>query len=483
MAHQGRHDHLIDLSAAPKATRGIDPGRNQSRPGGVGETTALVCLWVLFLIVASSMTMLGGNRPLPWTLLSVGALLLFLISSVACAVRLPRHWASSLAPPAALFATVPVWGLVQATPGLMPQAILHDAWSGLLAHPPLSLDPEATYHQIARLAAYAACFWIAVLGLRRIDAARKFIVLIAVVAAAFSAYGILTLLSGMNPLLDIDPERPPLRLSATYVNPNSFAFVAGMGVLASIACLERCMADAAGESLRWRDALRAFSSRGWLFTVTLLTCLIALFLTGSRGALLSFAVASVAYLALRRQSLVLLEDARLKFGLFLFLGSLLCAGLFLGADLMLKRSLATEGVDQVRGLLWRTTLDAIADRPLTGFGLGAYEEAIRAYASGEYARNSWQKAHNLFLELGLELGLPMLAVWLGAWLLIGARLLRGLAQRRRARDVLAFTIAVSIAGLLHSLVDFPLQMPGTAALFAMVVGMGWAQSWSSRSSA
>ena len=136
---------------------------------------AAACFWLMFPIAISSMTMLGGNRRLPSIYLSGSAAFLFAVSKVVWARSFPQQWAALLAPPAALFATVLISGQVQATPGLMPQTLTHEAWSGLVDHPPLSVDPTATCRQVAKLAAYAACFWVAIADFHRIDSAQRFI--------------------------------------------------------------------------------------------------------------------------------------------------------------------------------------------------------------------------------------------------------------------------------------------------------------------
>jgi hypothetical protein len=40
----------------------------------------------------------------------------------------------------------------------------------------------------------------------------------------------------------------------------------------------------------------------------------------------------------------------------------------------------------------------------------------------------------------------------------------------------AFGLAVLVAAGLHALVDFSLQMPASAALFAMILGVAWGVS-------
>lgn len=65
--------------------------------------------------------------------------------------------------------------------------------------------------------------------------------------------------------------------------------------------------------------------------------------------------------------------------------------------------------------IWRLSLQMVAERPLTGIGLGAYEQAFTArfpnlpLIGGRLAP---PHAHNLFVQLALDLGIPGLVAYL-----------------------------------------------------------------------
>lgn len=67
-----------------------------------------------------------------------------------------------------------------------------------------------------------------------------------------------------------------------------------------------------------------------------------------------------------------------------------------------------------------------------------------------------------------------------SWIFALAFLARGIRVRRR--DVIIPVAAFSIAtiGILHSLIDFSLQIPGFAVVALAVVGAGLSQAFSSR---
>ena len=118
------------------------------------------------------------------------------------------------------------------------------------------------------------------------------------------------------------------------------------------------------------------------------------------------------------------------------------------------------------------TMRAFADRPLMGWGMGAYEDAVPAYkrAHGDVRV---RHAESDVLELLAEGGLAGLA--LVAWLLV--EVLRGLyrrltVSRDQFRNALALAAASGAATLLvHSLLDFNLRLPANALVFAALAGL------------
>jgi lipoprotein signal peptidase len=65
----------------------------------------------------------------------------------------------------------------------------------------------------------------------------------------------------------------------------------------------------------------------------------------------------------------------------------------------------------------------------------------------------------------------------GALTWVTAVIFRGAVKRRRNRVFSVVAFACIVAGALHSLVDFSLQMPATTAMFAFILGVGWAHAW------
>jgi putative inorganic carbon (HCO3(-)) transporter len=94
--------------------------------------------------------------------------------------------------------------------------------------------------------------------------------------------------------------------------------------------------------------------------------------------------------------------------------------------------------------IWRLSLAMVGSNPLTGIGLGNYEEAFTAsfptlpLIQGRLAP---PHAHNLFLQLALDLGLPGLLAYVGFGALLFSQLLRRLHQPPDGRQALAHSAA------------------------------------------
>ena len=118
---------------------------------------------------------------------------------------------------------------------------------------------------------------------------------------------------------------------------------------------------------------------------------------------------------------------------------------------------------RVRSELLRSSLAMVAERPLTGFGLGTWPTIYPAYArfdNGLVANH----AHNDWAEWAAEGGVPFVALvaLLALWSI------------RPAVDSL-WGIGAPVV-FLHSLVDYPLREPALAALFFAIMGVLAARS-------
>jgi O-antigen ligase len=105
---------------------------------------------------------------------------------------------------------------------------------------------------------------------------------------------------------------------------------------------------------------------------------------------------------------------------------------------------------------------------------------FRLYVPQEVASLEWLRAHSTYLELAFGLGLPATAAFFLAIGMIVWRIYQGSLARKNGRAFSCFALGCVAAAGFHSVFDFSLQMPATAALFAAILGLGFAQSFTRR---
>ena len=136
------------------------------------------------------------------------------------------------------------------------------------------------------------------------------------------------------------------------------------------------------------------------------------------------------------------------------------------ADRALFRA-EVQGVDDGRFCVAPAIARAAADNWLTGVGFGSFRQFFPAYRDASCGLTGiWDRAHSVYLEGFLGFGLLFwvaLVVGVGALLFV---FVHGIHARRSKRGVPAAGLAVLLLTLAHSLVDFSLQIPGFAAIFA-----------------
>jgi len=336
----------------------------------------------------------------------------------------------------------------------------------------IALDPARGWREIGKLAGYLLAAALAyALGQNR----RQARLLVAVMVATITlnaAYGIAELGIGKNPRLP-DGTWQPYWSSATgtFVNRNSFATYAGLGVLLATAMLLRGILDrrelernAAGKVLSELLERRAL----WLMALVATAC--GLLLSTSRGGVLSTTAALLAVFgivaSLRRQG-------RVAVLVLLTLGVLVGAAAGSG---VLERLDVDAALRDLRPVIWAETIKLIERRPLLGHGIGSFEPAFALLARRVAGPFVVDKAHNSYLDAAAELGIPAAMALAAAPAILTLTCAAGL--RRRGHDR-AFPLAGLACGILvglHALVDFSIQIPAVGFTFMVVLGIGAAQS-------
>lgn len=444
--------------------------------------------WLALAAVLLAALPRGANIPVAW-------LGLALVAGALLAVQLVLDLADRAAParlarlvlPGLLAVAVLAWGLAQtmwslpqaaaaaaSALGLPPPAgLIHPAWDSVDVPGTISADPIEGRQSAVRIAVYLALFWIAVRAGGAGARAERMVRTVAVALAALAAYGLAAAAGGDNPLLG----EASAQVTASFVNRNSFATYASFGVVASLSVLlVRATAPGAGGRGRGRALrgfLEGFLSGGWLYMLTFVVAATALAASQSRGGALAAGCGVVLVLAAHRSN-----GGHGAGGPALW--AVLAGAAFVtltSASGLLGRVVAPS--EELRFTIYGAIVDAIAARPLAGHGLGAFQDAFRAYVPAEAgAAGEWDLAHNTYLELAFELGLPAAGAFFLALLLVVGRIARGTLARRSNLAVPLTGLGCAVAAGVHSAFDFSLQIPAIAALFSMLLGLAWAQSFS-----
>ena len=270
-------------------------------------------------------------------------------------------------------------------------------------------------------------------------------------------------------------------MSGTFANSNSFGCFAGMALAASIALVlqerrrRRALEVDDDGSSPGEQFLRKMGGGVPIYLALALLFLGAQLFSSSRAA---FAVTVPVILGL----LFLSMRGRWRSGAHVR-RTVMVAGaigvivlLVAGGAMLRKVSLLSEIGNFNRTIIWKSSIRAAESSPWLGWGLGTYTDIYAAYQPDQM-RQANDKAHSTPVELFVETGwlglLPGLLLVAIPWVIS----LIGAWRRRRQRYLMVAGVAVPGIAILHSCVDFSLQIPAIAFISAAFLGMGWAQTF------
>ncbi len=298
------------------------------------------------------------------------------------------------------------------------------------------------------------------------------------IGSAEALYGLLQLL---NPQIGIlwlpNPERAA---HGTIIYKNQYASLLNM--IWPLA-LGIAFNDYAGRKIRKTKRKRKFVEKvNELSNVPLRTplllgggivMLLAVLFSLSRGGILSMVVAIFALM------LFLPLSTPRKVGASLTLAALLCGyGWLLGFETIFARFGSLDQSGTHRLSIYLHSLPMLMDHWLTGIGMGSYALLSPIYLKGFPLGTLYDSAHNEYLELAIELGIPF-ALILFAWLFAGiVSLTRGVLllgnqpSVEPQRQVIAIaSLAGLIALLVHGSVDFGWRLPANTLYGATLLAL------------
>jgi O-antigen ligase len=459
------------------------------RLSGQSAIAERALLWAFIAGLAWCPFLFGSNVLLAWGINAVLFPGLCAIYEVSLLVRVERHpvaiW--QIKASAALFGAVVLWILIQNatwTPGSWHHPIWQMA-ADALGKPidgSISVNRELTSLALLRLITAASVFWMALQLCR--DASRAIFLLwsIAAITSVYAAYGLVVFALKPESVLSVANAGV---VTSTFSNPNCFAAYAGIGLVAFCGLILRLYRNEfanVGGSLRFRIAsfIEVTGQKGVALLGGAFVILVALLLSGSRGAIASTALGLVVLAALTFRSRK--HQFAEQRGAIVVVSALLVAATFLVFGDVVAGKISQEGLrDQSRMAAYTIIIRSIFDAPVLGYGYGTFADVFPMFRDQSISTwGKWQMAHNTYLEVFQGLGLVFGSMLVATVGLLVFRCIKGAATRQMNETLPCVAAGVAFLLGMHALVDFSLQMQATTITFMGLLGAGVAQSESSR---
>ena len=441
--------------------------------------------FLLALLVLLSPIPLASNRDWSWSLLAFLTAALVLAWLLAALLSRRRLFTGLHPLIPLLFLLALAWAWLQAQPW-MPDGWKHPVWelaSSALGTPlpgAISVAPEDNYTALMRLLTYGLVFFLAFQLARDRLIAQKAFRWIFIAAVIYSVYGLLSYWGFLREFGWYQDDAYGRSVRATFVNRNHFANWLGIAVICAIAAFfDRMMRAPRYPMLSMQSRQKRFDlfmARAWAPLAGLILMVSALISTHSRGGFVATVCGGFVLLLLidRKQRTVSIRARAIALSAL----AVSMVAFFISNEILLQRIDRTDMGSELRTVIFRQIVPGLTDNPMLGFGYGTFEDAFKLY-KGEEITLLVSRAHNTFLENLFELGLPAALCLFAAVLGLALTCMRGLAARRRDWVFPATGVAATVLVAVHAMVDFGLQIPATAMIYVLVMGVACAQSYSS----
>jgi O-antigen ligase len=323
--------------------------------------------------------------------------------------------------------------------------------------PGVSSYRHATESRLLLYVAYGLVCFLLTQVLERTTHLRQLTTAFVVYGAGTAMLAVLQSLSSNGKLYWVRTPRFGGWIYGPYVNHNHYAGL--MEMLTPIPLVFAFSRYASGKKKWAAAAAAAFMGA-------------SIFLSGSRGGMAAFAIQIALFF-------VFLFRERTQNRIALLLGAFLLIALASvawigGSDVSSRISTLAdyEHPDlnaDIRLKIDRDGMRMISARPLLGWGLGTFADVYPQFRSF-YTNSLVNEAHNDYLQTLIETG--VLGFGIGVWLMVTA--VRGALRKIKnwasnVNGILALAALLGISGILvHSLVDFNLEVPANALLFFLL---------------
>jgi O-antigen ligase len=340
----------------------------------------------------------------------------------------------------------------------------------------LSIAPQSTELALSLFGAFALLMLGASRALSMVGA-RVFVRLLIALGVIVAIVGLAERATFNGKLLWFWPYRFEHRPFGPFINKNNYAgwmmmvLSVALGHLAGLVVRHRGL-----DTTDWRSRILWFESPDGREALVVggatLTMALAQVLTMSRAGMICLVVivTMTGWWAMQRGGGVARRVAVIAAPLSM-IAALLA---WVGPDTVLARFADRTGATmEGRFGAWADAWTIIKDFPLTGVGINGFERAMQLYQQHD-SESFWSAAHNDFIQLaaegGLLVGVPI-AVALVAVLVAIRRRVHEDSPDRSGYWCRAGAVTALVAIGLQETVEFSLQIPANAALFAAVLAV------------
>jgi O-antigen ligase len=275
--------------------------------------------------------------------------------------------------------------------------------------------------------------------------------------------------------------------TGTYINHNHFAgFLELVIPFAAMMVFYNLQSRSGPSFRRGRAGGNSLDPRIFFYAFIVILLLLAVVFSRSRMGIFSVLV-SLILMGL----LGLLGEGR-RAWMVITLVVIACSmtyAIWIGLDPVIKRfeAVTPSSIENpyARTSIWKQAGGILRDYPVVGTGLGTFPIAFRRYQTS-LLDLLVDHAHNDYLEVAAETGIVGAVLLFIPIIVLLLKMIVAYAEARNPyrRSVLLACVGSAAALLVHSAMDFNLQVPANALLFAVVLGLGskatrsTAASWS-----
>jgi O-antigen ligase len=348
-------------------------------------------------------------------------------------------------------------------------------WSAVDGASAWTLDRDATRRELVKLVSLAAAFSVGfIVGAS--DRRTRFLVFLAVIASGvYAAWAFTQHFISPGTVFGVAKPYHLDRLTGSFLSANSAATALGLMAVIAAARIARAVKESAAPQNVSSSMVDQLARRGGapaLVLLLLATCIVE---TQSRAGIVATAAALMILVAWEvRDATAQKSGARRGANAAIAAAGVLAVLTLLEAGETAERLGATAADAGSRLIVFEAHWRAILESPWRGFGLGSFT-AINDYIQtpeNYVALGQLNALHNVYLQWLEEAGVVGASLMFACIALLLANIWRGLVVRASMLTWLRAVLAASLLVLVHGLVDYALQVPSIAWMWALLLGVG-----------